>query len=158
MKTGRIPYRDINHTMRALKQQVIDSLQFAETFPLFNSPRDLFNWMKDRTTFKNDPKRVERLQTLQTLWDSGGYGDCDCFVISLLAICWTQGPAYQDLRVILAGREKTAPVHIYNKIIYEGEEFVMDLTQPRFNSERDYKYTQELPFVIHSPQEVVFTV
>ena len=149
MKTARIPYVDINHTLKGLKLQVIDSLEYAEkNFPLFRSPKTLFEYLKDRTTFQSDPKGVELLQSLQTLMRNGGKGDCDCFVIALLAVCWSQGEAFQDLFVMLAGRETEAPVHIYVKIIFEGEAYIMDLTEPSFNQERPYKYTQQLKFKI----------
>lgn len=147
MKTGKIPYKNINDTMLGLKQQVIDSLDYAEqNFPRFENPRELFDYLKQITIYKNDPPGVERLQSLPTLMRRDGKGDCDCFTIALLAVCWVQGKQFQNLYVVLAGRETIAPVHIYVKIFFDGEIYVMDLTQPEFNSERDYPFTQELRF------------
>lgn len=153
MKTGRTPYKDISDTLRKLKIQVIDSLPYAKTLPTFADPQTLFYYLKARTKYKNDPPGVELLQTLQTLlegayWGIPGAGDCDCFVIATLALCWAQGKEFQNVRVVIAGRSKDAPVHIWSTIDFQGETYALDLTNPTFNHERDYKYTQRLKFNI----------
>lgn len=155
MITGKIPYKNINHTLKNLKVQVIDSIPYAkEIVPQFNHPEELFYWLKQNTIYRNDPKNIELLQTMQTMFEGGypgykpGEGDCDCFVISMLASSIVQGPKWRNLEVTLAGRDKIAPVHIWSGIIFDGKYYAMDLTQPDFDSERYYPLTQDLKFKI----------
>ena len=129
--------------------QVIDSLPYARSLRKFDNPKTLFYYLKERTTYKNDPAGVEYLQTLPTLLkDAAGQGDCDCFVIALLALCWVQGADWHTLQVTLAGRNKKNPVHICCSIKWFGEWYEMDLTQRDFNSIRKYPFTQKLNFKI----------
>lgn len=155
MKTAKLPYRNINHTLQMLKRQVVDSIPYAcEIVPQFDHPSELFYWLKENTIYKNDPSNTELLQTMQTLFEGNypghqpGEGDCDCFVIATLASCYVQGARWRNLEVTLAGRDKIAPVHIWSGIIFDGQYYAMDLTQPDFDSERYYPFTQDLKFKI----------
>lgn len=155
MITGKVPYKNIDDTLKNLKIQVIDSIAYAsEVVPQFNHPEELFYWLKTNTIYRNDPPAIELLQTMQTLFEgaypgySPGQGDCDCFVITCLASCISQGEGWNNLIVTLAGRDKISPVHIWSGINFEGQFYDMDLTQPEFDSTRDYKYTQDLKFKI----------
>jgi hypothetical protein len=47
-------------------------------------------------------------------------------------------------RIVLAGRTKEAPVHIWSEIYYNGKWCAMDMTQKLFNSTRPYKFIQYL--------------
>jgi hypothetical protein len=47
-------------------------------------------------------------------------------------------------RIVLAGRTKEAPVHIWSEIYYKGNWCIMDMTQKLYNSARKYKYIQYL--------------
>jgi hypothetical protein len=81
---------------------------------------------------------------MQTLFKNKGKGDCDCFVIAGLACLIVN--EFPDIRIALVGRERKAPVHIYIVIYENGERYVFDLTNPRFNQERPtYNYIQEIP-------------
>lgn len=151
MITGKVPYKNINDTLKHLRVQVIDSIPYAsDVVPKFNYPNELFDWLKARTTYRNDPKNTELLQTMQTLFEGAypgyypGEGDCDCFVITCLASCFVQGEKWHNLTVTLAGRDKIAPVHIWSGINFGGQYYDMDLTQPDFDTRRSYKYTQDL--------------
>jgi hypothetical protein len=147
--TAKLPYQDINDTLRKLKIQVVDSLAYArENIPLCKDPETLFYYLKQRVHFKNDPRGVELLQTMQTLFKNGGRGDCDCFVITCLAACIVQGNGWQDLIVTIAGRSKVAPVHIWSGINWKGQYYAMDLTERKFDSERNYPLRQDLTFKI----------
>src|SRR5438105_12636965 len=139
MITGKIPYQNINDTLKNLKVQVIDSLPYAkDVVPQFAYPNDLFHWLKNNTVYRNDPKNTELLQTMQTMFEGGypgyspGQGDCDCFVIACLASCWVQGAGWHNLEVTLAGRDKIAPVHTWSGINFGGQYYEMDLTQQEF--------------------------
>jgi len=138
-------YTSLDETLAYLKIQVLDSLNFASrTCPKMEDPRDLFRWLKKRVRYQNDPKGIELLQTMQTLFKRGGLGDCDCFVITTLACCIVND--WDGLNIVLVGRSKVAPVHIYVSIDWNGERKVFDLTNRDFNHERDgYKYVQQLP-------------
>jgi len=141
-------YTDINATMRGIRTQVIDSLDFCvNQMPSFENPEQMFNVLKTMITYKNDPAGVELLQTVQTLFKNNfhgvsGAGDCDCFTILWLSMCIAQG--WNKQQIVLAGRSKIAPVHIWARLHFDGKWFECDLTQPYFNTKRKYKFVQHL--------------
>lgn len=146
-------HTDINQTIRGMRQQIIDSVQYcANNIPRLNTPRQLWQFLKPRVTFKHDPDKIELLQSAQTLFERNehgapGLGDCDCFCILATASAICQN---FPVDIVLAGQTKRGPTHIYN-IVYshDGEPFIFDLTQPTFNNERRYKHVQKLsiPYV-----------
>lgn len=143
-------YKSLPDTLQHIRLQVLQSLKFAdETVPAFQHPAELYRWLKDRTTYKNDPKGVELLQTMQTLingdyWGIPGAGDCDCFTITTLACCEVLGwkSWYK-----LAGRSLDAPVHIWAGVDFKGQEIPLDLTEKQVGKERVYKFVQKINFV-----------
>lgn len=143
-----VPYKDINQVLKGIRIQVIDSWEYCrEQMPSFNNPENLFNVLKNLVTYKNDKKGVEQLQSVSTLFDNNihgipGAGDCDCFTILVLSMIWANDIGQQ--KIVLAGRTKEAPTHIWSKVKYNGEWYDLDLTQPLFNTTREYKYTQEI--------------
>ena len=144
-----VPYTDINATMRGIRQQVIDSLEFCvNEMPSFDDPEQMFKALKNMVTYKNDPPGTELLQSVPTLfknnyWGIPGAGDCDCFSILVLAMCVAHGWNKQE--IILAGRNKLMPVHIWTVVYFEGKRYAMDLTNAYCNVERKYKFIQVLP-------------
>lgn len=143
-------YKDLNHTLKNMKLQVMDSLPFAmEYLPRFRDPEELFYFLKRRVKYRNDPPGTELLQSMQTLlsgdyWGIKGAGDCDCFTIATLASAITQG--WDNIYIALVGRERSHPVHIYTVIYWNGQRKVLDLTNRAFNHERDsYRFIQEVP-------------
>jgi hypothetical protein len=143
-----VPYTDINATMRGIRTQVIDSLNYcANEMPSFNDPETMFKALKNMITYKNDPPGVELLQSVPTLfennyWGKRGAGDCDCFSILVLSMCVVHG--WNTQQIVLAGRSKLAPVHIWTRVCFENQWFDMDLTEPYFNQRRNYKFVQYL--------------
>lgn len=143
-----VPYTDINATMQGIRTQVIDSLEYcANEMPRFSDPEQMFKALKEMVTYKNDPPGVELLQSVPTLfennyWKKRGAGDCDCFSILALAMCIVNG--WNDQQIVLAGRSKLAPVHIWTRVKYKGKYYDFDLTQPYFNTCREYKFVQYL--------------
>ena len=98
------------------------------------------------TMFHSDPKGTELLMTLPTFFldnwfGEPGAGDCDDFVIAVTTTMRAQG---YGVTVYLGGRSKAQPVHIWNSVTWKGKEYLFDLTEPHFNTERDYKYIQPL--------------
>jgi len=144
-----VPYTDINATMRGIRQQVIDSLEFCvNEMPRFDDPEQMFKALKNMVTYKNDPPGTELLQSVPTLfknnyWGISGAGDCDCFSILVLAMCVAHGWNKQE--IILAGRSKLMPVHIWTVVYVDGKRYAMDLTNAYCNIERNYKFIQVLP-------------
>jgi hypothetical protein len=134
--------------MRGIRRQVIDSLDFCvNEMPTFSDPEQLFNNLRTMTTYKNDPVGVELLQSVPTLlknnyWGISGAGDCDCFTILVLSMCVVHG--WNDQEIVLAGRSKKSPVHIWSRVKYNGKWYEMDLTQAFFDTCREYKYIQRL--------------
>lgn len=152
----REPYSDINRVCELIRLQVIDSIPFAlENVPRFQNPEQLFKWLRLNTSYKNDPEGYEFLQSMETLFNrfehsSGhvynpGQGDCDCFVISTIAAMYVQGEDWiEDFGFYLAGRNKSAPVHIFSYIVWDGKEHILDLTQPYMDKVRDYPHLQKM--------------
>jgi hypothetical protein len=143
-----VPYTDINATMRAIRTQVIDSLDYCvNEMPSFNDPESMFKTLKQVIKYKNDPQGVELLQSVPTLfdqnyWGVSGAGDCDCF--SILALSMFCANDFKKKRIVLAGRNKLAPCHIWVQVNYQGIWYDFDLTQPYFNTRRSYKFIQYL--------------
>ncbi|HLF52333.1 hypothetical protein [Flavobacterium sp.] len=142
-------YKDINDTLKHIKIQIIDGIDYAiNDCPEFKNPEQLFNWLMDRVKYKNDPSQKELLQTLPTLLENNfhgnsGKGDCDCFTIATITLMIAQG--WDNINIILAGRSKKCPVHIYTMIEWNGKRIVLDLTNKRYNVERYYPLTQKIP-------------
>lgn len=142
-------YKDINDTLRHIRLQVLQSMPYIrETSPGFNHPADLYRYLKDRTTYKNDPRGVELLQRADTLlngdyWGTPGAGDCDCFTICALAFCNYEG---WPMWIKLAGRDKAGPVHIWSGVKFNGQDIALDLTEKQIGQERTYPYVQKLSF------------
>lgn len=140
--------------MRAIRLQIIDSVQFCYDYvPALESPRELFNYLKPMLTFKHDAPNTETLQSAQTLFfnnvhGKAGAGDCDCFTILASAAFIAQG--WGHFNIVLAGRNKYNPVHIYNTIEWHGQNFIFDLTEPKFNQGRKYNYEQILPITFYN--------
>ncbi len=140
-------YKDIRDTLIFMKLQIVESIPYAEqTIPNWvNTPRDLWDWLKPKFVYYSDPPGTELLQTMQTLFEgtrngTPGAGDCDCFVITVTSCLNVLG---LDNDIVLAGRKKSAPVHIYNKVYdNKGNEIVLDFTEPLAGMERFYPYKQ----------------
>lgn len=146
---ARHKYSDITEAMQAWMVQVVDSIPFAERFlPNLSTPYELWNMLRPLLTFKHDPKNTELFQMFPTLINNNyhgisGAGDCDCFVIATLASYYAMRWKF-PARVVLAGRNKRTPVHIYMQIQYNKEWQTLDFTQCCFNDERHYPYVQYL--------------
>lgn len=144
----REQYRDINHTLKMLIVQVYDSIPYAaEQCPRMN-PEQIFNWLKLQTVFRNDPPGVELLQSYPTLMENNqhgipGAGDCDCFTIAAIACLKVNG--YDDIAIVLRGRNTETPVHIYPAVLNGKKWQPFDLTEKFYGSERKYPYKQILP-------------
>jgi len=146
MIVDRRPYKSIQQTIDFIKVQIIDSQDFAidwlQDHPI-GSPEELFYELKEKLYFTHDPKGVELLQTMQTLMTRNNYhglegaGDCDCFVITVSILSLLLGFKTQ---VVLAGRSRKYPVHIYNII----NNNYFDLTEKFFGRRRYYPYYQIL--------------
>lgn len=142
-------YKDINQVLYYIIIQIKEGLPFAYTLPEFHSPKKIFYFLKANTFYKNDFTGVELLQSLPTLLTENnrhgikGAGDCDCFTIAALTILIANG--FKENYIYLVGRSKMAPVHIYCSTVYNGKEYYMDLTNPKFNTIRkNYKYFQKI--------------
>ena len=142
-------YKDINRTLEGMRIQIIDSLDYCvDDMPQFRTPEQLFKFCREITTYHNDPKGTELLQTVPTLldnnyWGIAGAGDCDCFTILTIAMCIAQG--WNENFIVLVGRTKRAPVHVYSAVKHNGKMYTLDLTNPFIDIEREYKFQQFVP-------------
>lgn len=139
------PYTTFDKAMRYFRMQASSSVPEASIdYPLgsFVTARELWDDLKPRVTYRDDPDDVELFQSYYTLFyenhhGRSGAGDCDCFALSTVAICKS---LQLDCKIVLAGRSKKYPVHIYN--IVEG--VIFDLTQPKLGLVKFYPYIQTL--------------
>lgn len=161
MASYKIPYRGVEESLHHLRKQVFDSIPYCiKNIPHFDTPEQLFNYLKSKVTYKNDPKGVELFQTAQTLLDNNwhgksGLGDCDCFSILCLASLISQG--FYNVGIVLAGRSKYNASHIYTYVdLGTTGRQILDLTNNKFNYERPYPYTQFIPFKISKNQIDMF--
>jgi len=108
-------YRSLEQVLLALKTQVIDSLPTAAELNIRGTPEQIFYRLKELTTYYNDPDGNELLQETATLLNLNsrnyhglpGYGDCDCFTITALAVLNNAG--YRNLFIVIAGRSELTP-------------------------------------------------
>jgi len=163
MAVKKMPYKDLNHSLRCLRGQVMDGIPYAqENIPPLNSPEKIFMWLKLRTKYKNDPKGTELFQTLPTLLDDNfhgrtGYGDCDCFTIAALTILLANG--FTDCGIVLVGRNRSNAVHIYAWVVDDtGERKILDLTNRVYNYERTYPFKQFIKFNLTPKEKETMTL
>lgn len=142
---AKFTYKDLEQCLFYLFIQIKQSVGYARGWLPGNieTPEELFNLLKANVTYKNDFPETELLQTMRTLFERNphgipGAGDCDCFTITATACCISLN---MSCDIVLVGRTKREPVHIYNLV--EGEPF--DLTEGYFGEKRFYKYKQLIP-------------
>lgn len=144
------PYVSLEDTLKLLKLQVRDSINFASDFipEDLESPQGFFYWLKPQLTFKKDPRGKELLQNFETLMQRNGRGDCDCFTIAALASA--QVLQFPMMWVCLTGNTMFAPTHIYTETWdpFRKQICTIDFTNPVYNMQRSYKFKQRLPFYL----------
>lgn len=145
----KIPKPSLGKVLQYLKQQAQESVdQIPNHFPPhINSPEAFFNMCKGVTTFKKDPRGIEYIQTVDTLFNvNKGKGDCDCFTVLGTAGLTYYG-LYDKMWICLVGKNKKVPSHIYLAIDYKGRHYIFDLTNRYFDFERckNYRYKQMIP-------------
>jgi hypothetical protein len=145
---GNYEYKNLENTLAALKIQILDSLKYAaENLPQVDSPADLWDVLKPLCNYTSDGDG-EIIMTMQTFLDANknlhrraGAGDCDDFVVMVCACCLV---SKIPVKIVLAGRTKIAPVHIYCKV-FDGKKWQpFDLTEAYYMSERNYPIKQTL--------------
>jgi len=147
MRKGKIPYKSLDHTLKAMAVQIADSLDYADKFlPVETSVDEIWRILKDNLIYKNDPPGVELLQSFPTLmednyWGTPGAGDCDCFTIAAISCAVVRGfPS----RAVVVGNVKEAPSHIYAEL-WDGSKWVIfDLVNTTLGEAKSYKYVQRL--------------
>jgi hypothetical protein len=99
----------------------------------------LFNLLKTKLKFRYDPAGIEYIQGAKSLLETGE-GDCDCFVCLMCSILFK---AQKPFNILLYGNFKEQPSHIAVQI----NNSVFDLTAPKYNLERLYKFRQIVPIL-----------
>ncbi len=133
-----------------MRLQIIESANFViRNLPTFDSPEEIFYYLKKHTQYVSDPKGIELFQGTKTLFfenyhDTPGAGDCDCFTITALAFLLASN--FNNCGAVLVGRSRKTAVHIYAYVIIDGNIQYLDLTNKVFNFERSYPYKQLIPF------------
>ena len=80
-----------------------ENISFAKKyFPSFTKPGDIWEAIKPKVKFKADPRTVDTIQGIATLFNTNknihgisGYGDCDCFVSALASIAIANNLPFQ---------------------------------------------------------------
>lgn len=140
-------YTSLNECLNYLRLQIEESLNYADKVtPNFQHPADFFHWLKPQLIYRKDPKNTELLQSMKTLlknnfYGTPGAGDCDCFTITAAACCMVNN---WRTYIILAGRNKYAPVHIWSGVTIDGKDFNLDFTNKIPNFTRPYPYKQKI--------------
>jgi hypothetical protein len=154
------PYQTLDHALKhGLRVQVSESIGYVlDTFPPLSSPEAVFNFLKQRTRYKKDPKGRELFQTVETLLNDNwhgitGAGDCDCFTIAALATLLANG--FTDSGIVLAGRNPITPVHIWAYTDIDGRRYDLDLTNRTYNTTRFYRYTQHIPYKLNAKEKAM---
>ena len=143
MTNHRVKYVDLDHTVRAMKRQIEDSLDYASGFVMAGmTPSALFSMLKTLTTYKSDPPGVELLQSMPSLfmknfWGRSGAGDCDCFSITTVACCKVLGI---PCRLVLVGNSPKAPSHVYVEVKDKGGWVPFDLVNTFYGETKKYRY------------------
>jgi len=146
-------YIDLEDTLKALKIQVIDSLDFAvEYLPNTNlTPKQIFNFLKKDFVYVSDPDGIELLQSFPTMYSYFNYhgiyggGDCDCATIAAAACLTVCG---YPVDIALVGRSDANAVHIYCITGTYSPVVPFDLTNDKYGQERKYPFKQVLPLLI----------
>jgi hypothetical protein len=135
----RVPYKDINQTLNGIHRQVVDSLDYcANNMPIYPDPQSMFYGLKQLIKYHNDPTLFEN-----NWWGIPGAGDCDCFSILVLSMACVHN--FGPQRIVLCGRSRIAPVHIFTQLKVNGDWKTLDLTRPLYNTHKPYKFYQHLP-------------
>lgn len=136
--------------MQSLKNQSLEGVNFMKKqIPAsIETPKDLFYYLKNRVTYKHDPKGIELIHTPQTLFNDNyhgkpGAGDCDDFTMLSIAALKAMATPEAKIKVVLTGRSKNVPKHIYLSV----NNTPFDLTNDEFGEERNYPFKQEIPLL-----------
>jgi hypothetical protein len=130
-----------------IKRQAFEGIPYMRAkLPKPMSKTQLFNYLKERVTYKHDPKGIELVHTPQSFFEDNyhgkkAHGDCDDFTALSIAALKAQGIAEGRIDVALTGRSKRVPRHIYLRV----DDQPFDLTNDQIGEERQYPYIQTIP-------------
>ena len=108
----------------------------------------IFNHLKSHFVYKEDPKGIELLQSMPSLfqdnyWGIAGAGDCDCATITSCAVLLVNG---YKTGFSLYGNGKQ-PTHIASDVFVKkyGRVYSMpfDLCAPEIDTVKKYNWVQE---------------
>ena len=140
MQSSRLDleYKDLDQVIRLIRAKIKESIPFArKTVPNYiHTAPDLFDWLKKKLVYIPDPKGIELLQSMQSLFLDNyhgikGGGDCDCFVVTGAACLEAMGI---DYKIVLSGNGKS-PTHVFLMV---GPD-CFDLTRPEYGICPKYK-------------------
>jgi hypothetical protein len=111
----------------------------------FSNAESIFYFLQAITVYQDDPPDTELIQDAKSIFENNyygipGMGDCDCFTVLSISALLSRGYKKSDLNIVLAGRHKHTPVHIWLQV--QGIDF--DLTEPFFGVKRNYPYLQSI--------------
>ena len=130
-----------------IKAQAIEGVPYMRRkLPKGMEPEELFNYLKERITYKHDPPGIELVHTPQSFFEDNyhgqpGAGDCDDFSTIGISALKAQGIPESKICIILTGRTRVTPKHIYLSV----NDQIFDLTNDQIGEERKYPYKQIIP-------------
>jgi hypothetical protein len=130
-----------------IKAQALEGVGYMKRkLPGQMDREELFDYLKNNITYKHDPRGIELVHTPKSFFEDNyhgesGAGDCDDFTTVGIAALKAQGVPDSKINIVLTGRTRVVPRHIYLSV--DGQTF--DLTNDRIGEERKYPYKQEIP-------------
>jgi len=130
-----------------IKAQALEGVPYMrKALPAGMDPEEIFDFLKKRITYKHDPKGIELVHTPQSFFEDNyhgkpAHGDCDDFSVVGIAALKAQGIPEGKINVVLTGRSKKIPRHIYLQV----NDQIFDLTNDSIGEERKYPFKQVIP-------------
>jgi hypothetical protein len=130
-----------------IKAQALEGVPYMrKALPAGMDNEELFDYLKERITYKHDPKGIELVHTPKSFFEDNyhgkaAHGDCDDFSVIGIAALKAQGVPEGNISVVLTGRSKKIPRHIYLQV----KDQIFDLTNDSIGEERKYPFKQVIP-------------
>jgi len=140
-------YTNPDQAVAAIILQAEKDRQWMRRVVQYAPVPEMFTELKGLLTYADDPNGIELIQRPRTLLSNlnelgaPGRGDCDDF--TTLAV--SAAMAYNiPARIVLAGRSKKTPVHVYAQLYdnFSSKWYDFDLTAPEVDTIKYYPYKQ----------------
>ena len=136
-------YISLKDTLDMIDKQIAISVPFAEDFceNVAPNPYSLFRFLKTQVTYQDDPKGVELIQSMPSLfldnyYNKPGTGDCDCFTVTACASMIAKG---LPTGYTIYGNGEY-PTHIAADCYENNQRVIFDLVAPDIGIVKNYRW------------------